>query len=113
MPAEGGRFVLPLEAGFLALEGAGDTWAVVERQRGQDPTVLASGLDLGYAQGFAEDRARQAGAGALIKADAPWRAQPATERQRAALGRWRIPVAEGLTRGEASDLITAAMAAKG
>jgi len=73
--------------------------------------VLADGLSLEYAQGTAEDYARTtANAGALVNADAPWRAAPASEKQIATLQRYRIPFGPGLTKGQAADLLTARFA---
>jgi hypothetical protein len=68
-------------------------------------------LAIGYAQGIAEDLLRQAGvASVLFDPAAPWRARPATDKQRAVLERLRVEVPDSLTAGEASDLISAAFA---
>ena len=107
---ERGRWVL--SAGdaslvILPLDVAGDRWRVVAKPRDQQPVELGRDLPLGYAQGLAEDEARKLGAGNLIKRDAGWRAMPASERQIAALQKWGISVPVEITRGEASDLISA------
>ena len=60
--------------------------------------------------GQAEDRVRRSGAAVLAAKDAPWRQHPATENQIATLAKLRIAVPPRLTKGEASDLIGAALA---
>jgi hypothetical protein len=55
--------------------------------------------------GVAEDLAREAQAEKLVDPDAPWRQQPASEKQIAALVRCRVKLRTGLTKGEASDLL--------
>ena len=47
---------------------------------------------------------------ALFDPAAPWRARPVTDKQRTVLERMRVEVPDGLTAGEASDLISAAFA---
>jgi ATP-dependent helicase IRC3 len=67
---------------------------------------LYAGLDVGYAQGAAEDYVRKSGATSLNSKDAAWRKDGPSDKQIAALkrrGRYR----EGMTRGEASDALTA------
>lgn len=103
------RFTLTLGRGMLVLQQRGDRWDVVVREH-DESRVLARDLPLEYAQGVAEDHARKVGAGALIDPNAAWRTAPATERQLAALRRWRIRPREGLTKGEASDLLSAKVA---
>ena len=69
--------------------------------------VLGRHLPLGYAQGVAEDRARQMGAERIADPGAAWRRRPASEKQLAVLYRRCIRVARDITAGEASDLIAA------
>jgi hypothetical protein len=108
----GGCFILSSGSGFFRLEpeAPAATWRVVRHERGVRGVVLARGLDLGYAMGHAEDRAREAGAGRLVQRDAPWRCDPASEKQIATLRRRGLRVPVGLTKGQASDLIAAAVA---
>jgi hypothetical protein len=73
----------------LLLEPDGERWRVIVRNR-TEVRELAKALPLDYAQGTAEDFARQVGAGALVDPAAPWRSAPATDRQLAALRRCRI-----------------------
>jgi hypothetical protein len=74
--------------------------------------ALADGLPLEYAQGTAEDFARQAGAGALVRPGAAWRGAPASEKQCALLRKWRVPIPADMTKGAAADAITAHLAAR-
>jgi ATP-dependent helicase IRC3 len=104
----GGRFALSLgTAGTLVLLPAGTGWRAVVRSR-DGIKLLGDRLPLEYAQGAAEDYARKAGARALVDPAAPWRMAPATDRQLAALRRAGLPSRSGVTRGEASDLLSAA-----
>lgn len=106
------RFALSTGDGTLVLVPVGsgaERWDVLLRRR-NGGVVLARDLPIEYAQGTAEDHARQAGADALIDPSAPWRSAPASERQLAALRRCRIHARPGLTKGEAADLLTAAFA---
>lgn len=67
---------------------------------------LLSGLSLGYAMGAAEDVARREGARALLDRGAAWRREQPSAGQQSYLerrGRWR----PGMSRGEASDVISA------
>jgi ATP-dependent helicase IRC3 len=89
-----------------------DRWAVVRKfqdEVGQSRREdLKQGLNLGYAQGFAEDYARKHGAKALVDRQARWRQDPPSEGQLRVLRKVGIPIHDGLTKGEASDLISAA-----
>jgi superfamily II DNA or RNA helicase len=103
-----GAWVLGLGDGFVRLApGKGDRWEVHYMQNGGPAALLRSGLPLGYAQGVAEDFARGQGAGGLLNPKARWREEPATDKQINWL-KWKgWPVPRGLTKGEASDIITA------
>jgi superfamily II DNA or RNA helicase len=68
-----------------------------------------TGPSLEYAMGYAEDYAKQHGITALISRDAPWRTKPASIKQGQLLTKLGV-YRTGLTAGEASDLITAALA---
>lgn len=68
-------------------------------------------LDVGYAQGLAEDWAR-GHLGPFARRDAGWRQRQATDKQRAELHRHGIAPGPGLSRGEASDLIERIFAAR-
>jgi hypothetical protein len=104
------RFALSTGKGLVYLEPMADVtdrWRVRYKAKDATRETLREGLDLGYAQGFAEEYARQMGAGIFVDPDARWRRDPATEVQVNLLRRCRIPVKDGLTKGEATDLIAA------
>lgn len=66
-------------------------------------------VPLEWAQGVAEETARRllGGKVAILAEETAWRDRPPTEAQRAALGRWGLPLPA--TSGEASDLIAKAV----
>jgi ATP-dependent helicase IRC3 len=102
-----GTWVLSLGDGFVRLlPREGDRWDVHHCQYSGGAELIRAGLPLGYAQGVAEDYVRSKGAVGLVWAGAHWREQPATEKQIKWL-RWQgILFQPGLTKGEASDLIS-------
>jgi ATP-dependent helicase IRC3 len=103
-----GAWVLGLGNGFVRLTPVDvDRWDVHFQEAGGAVGLLRSGLPLGYAQGVAEDFARKQGAGGLLKPDARWRNEPASDKQLNWLWWKRVPVRAGLTKGEAYDLIAA------
>jgi ATP-dependent helicase IRC3 len=107
-----GAWVLSLGAqhGTLRLRADGpETWQVVQVRRDADPVELGDTLPLPYAQGLAEDYARHLGVARLVEAEAPWRQQPATEKQTALLRKLGIALREGLTKGEAAELLAAVL----
>jgi ATP-dependent helicase IRC3 len=92
-------------------QGETGAWsATVIPARGGGPQVLGDGLDLGYAQGIAEDWVRGVRADRLADRSAAWRSRPASDRQIALLRERGIEVQPGLTAGAASDLIDVAKA---
>ena len=104
-----GAWVLSLGSNGLirmASDGTGESWSVAVTKNGVSQ-VLKEGLPMGYAQGFAEDFARKGGLSPLLNPDAPWRKHEVTEKQVAALKKWKVPVVPGLTKGAASDLLAA------
>ncbi len=103
-----GTWVLGLaQHGTLRLVADGtDTWRVVHERPGAGTVILQTGLSLGYAQGCAEDVARQLGAGRLLDPQARWRQEPATEKQKETIRKCRIPFAPDITKGEAGMLLT-------
>jgi len=107
-----GAWVLSLGAqhGTLRLRADGpDTWQVVQVRRDADPVLLGDTLPLPYAQGLAEDYARHLGVARLVEAEAPWRRQPATEKQTALLRKLGLVTRAGLTKGEAAELLAAVL----
>jgi len=74
--------------------------------------VLVKRQAVDWAQGVAEDwmrreTERDPRARALGRMDAPWRQQPASDKQLAVLKKRRVQVWDGITKGEASDLMDA------
>ena len=111
-----GAWVLSLGAqhGTLRLRPDGpETWQVVQVRRDAEPVLLGDTLPLPYAQGLAEDYARHLGVARLVEAEAPWRQQPATEKQTALLRKLGLAVRAGLTKGEAADLLAAVLGTGG
>jgi superfamily II DNA or RNA helicase len=93
-------------------QGEAGAWSVTVLPAGGGRSLLlGEGLDLGYAQGVAEDWVRRAGADRLVDRSAAWRSRPASDRQVALLRERGIEVRPGLTAGAASDLIDVAKAA--
>jgi len=112
VPTTTGRFALPTGDGTLVLRPQfGDQWDVLHVPRQGVPTTLVAGMTLGGAQGFAEDRAHQMGAHALVDRNAAWRSGPPSDKQLFALQRLGVPIKEIRTKGEASDAISAALVA--
>jgi len=60
------------------------------------------------ADGFV--RAERPGAGQLVERSARWRSDPPTDKQKELLARHRVPAPEGLTRGQASQMISLVLA---
>ena len=107
-----GAWVLSLGAqhGTLRLRpDSPETWQVVQVRRDADPLLLGDTLPLPYAQGLAEDYVRHLGVARLVEAEAPWRQQPASEKQTALLHKLGVAVRPGLTKGEAADLLAAVL----
>lgn len=101
----GGLMRLPVGPGeYVYLEPADNLFRVVHVHENNRELIYPRPLDIGYAQGVAEDFLRRKGAAAksFASKDASWREKEPTEKQielLCRLGRYR----EGITRGEASD----------
>jgi ATP-dependent helicase IRC3 len=110
-PGEGFHVLSGGDQGQVVIrqEEAG-TWSVSVLPPHGVPRLLGKGLDIGYAQGMAEDWVRQVRAERLTDRSAAWRSRPATEPQVAALRRRGIEVEPGLTAGDASALLDVALA---
>ncbi|MFY1673695.1 DEAD/DEAH box helicase [Plantactinospora sp. WMMB334] len=104
----GNGFSLPAKnSTLLLIPQDDDRWRVVEVPSIGEPTEVASGLSLELGQGLGEEFARARG-GAISRADARWRAQEVSDRQKRRLARLRLSVPA--TSGEASDAIAVAEA---
>jgi hypothetical protein len=69
-------------------------------------SLRVTGLDIGYAQGCAEDHVRRIGAQHLVDPQAAWRQDPATDRQYWRMHQLGDNPPPDLTKGEASARIT-------
>ena len=83
-----------VEGGYMPLASSSG----VMRQLSDEP------LPRDYALGVCEDYARQIGANYAVK-DAEWRYEPATEKQLSILRSKGMYIKEGLTKGEAAELL--------
>ncbi|MBE9472884.1 MAG: hypothetical protein IMY75_12345, partial [Chloroflexi bacterium] len=115
IPAKHGSLVLSCgEGGTVIMRRVvGNEWMVDVIGRGstgarESLTMEPVGLEL--AQGIAEDYVRRAQAVYLTDKSAAWRDAPASEKQKQALTKWKISFHDGITKGEASDLMTQASA---
>lgn len=101
---------------LIVRKADGDNYhVIVVAVPGEDAPLWLSTepVSLELATGLAEDYVRRCEATRLVLASgamASWRQQPATERQVEALRRWKVPTRAGLTKGEAADLLTQAIA---
>jgi hypothetical protein len=108
-----GGWAMPAEkATVVCLPDGPGRWQVQVLRYRQAPEVLVEGVELGYAQGAAEDWVREQGAMRLADQQATWRTdkRPASQKQRSVL--WAMGLRKAsrdpeLTAGDASDLITA------
>jgi superfamily II DNA or RNA helicase len=90
-----------------ASAGTAADWRVTVYPKDAAPRRLAEGLDLTYAMGVAEEYARRAPALAqlIVSKAAGWRSKPPKPGQLKALTAFRIPLPDGATRGEVSDML--------
>jgi superfamily II DNA or RNA helicase len=114
-----GAWALQLQNEMLLLQvdGETNTWGfyTVNMEQRRAPRMLQQdGLDLGYAMGAAEDYARSSAnyVNKLVSRSAGWRSADITEGQITALRKFGHPptTLAGLSRGEASDLLTQSIA---
>lgn len=101
------KWLLPLQRGSMLLARDGENWAV-RLEQGRETAIqqIWAGSDVGYAQGAAEDWARRQGTSVLVERTARWLKDPASDKQREALMKWRVPVSAELTKGEAADQLS-------
>lgn len=107
-PLPGGRFVAATGEGFVTVVEEGDGYVPVRLlERGARVVrLLDRPVDEETAMAIAEECIPD---NALHRREAGWRERPASEKQLSALGRWRVATPAGVTRGQASDLLDAAM----
>jgi superfamily II DNA or RNA helicase len=116
VPTRGGGYALNCgDGGTVILQVAKEhDWYVdvVHRtgSKGRERLTMDP-IDLELAQGVAEDYVRRASAVYLSNKSSKWRSAPATDKQIAALKKWKVRFdPDTITKGEASDLLTHASA---
>lgn len=104
--------IMLVPSGEEELEGYYSVWAKLAPDFRAQQWLKSSPLE--WAQQHAEMKARllQSDENKLVLVDnnARWRSGPVTEKQRFTLRKFNIPISEGMTSGEASDLIGKAIA---
>ena len=116
LPLANGSWVLSGAKGALHLDNRGENkWDATLHPYDKSIPVrmVAEGYDLGMAMGIAEDqivRPTLSRTRSLIDPTAPWRKGSPSDKQLEIMRDKRIPIPNGLTKGQASDLISAAMA---
>ena len=108
-------YALPVGArGIILVHGAGEIWKVhvVRYDRSSPPEDLTIGRPQWFtlAQGNAEDYVRRLNLAALASSDATWLPDPVSPGQSWRLKKEGLPEYPGMTKGEASNLITMAAA---
>ena len=101
------------DRGTVLLIRQGDGWVVEvapKERSGSLSSLEVRPIDLELAQGIGEDYIRRAAAEALASEKAFWRGRPASPKLLGALAKWRLHVPAGITAGEASDMLTGAIA---
>jgi superfamily II DNA or RNA helicase len=106
---KGGIAISAGKGGTVVARRDGELWTV-SAIKGQGVTMLVDGACLELAQGVAEDYVRRCEASGWVDKGARWRTEQATPKQLAALARLKVPLNGDLTKGEASDMMTNAIA---
>jgi ATP-dependent helicase IRC3 len=110
LPAHGGVVILVDVAPPGSFEDAWEVWKV-GAARGSTPRRISErALTMDWARGVGEEFVRGLDQ-TISRSDAAWRRRPVSETQADQLRRKRIEVTDGMTRGQASDLLTARFAA--
>jgi superfamily II DNA or RNA helicase len=107
-PVDGGHYRIAVDDSrnvwVRKVDGGYTVW--LADKRGSAKSALSNSiLDLGYAQGVAEDYVRANAPRYLVSRDATWRKDRASEKQIDLLRRWKIPHSPGISKGEACALI--------
>lgn len=92
------------------LRKVGDGYLIVAHSNGEVIKLSNRPLPLDYSLGIAEDWSRkQTTKNAWARKDAPWRAQPATQKQLDALAKGGVKFDHGITKGEAFEILDSRM----
>lgn len=105
----GGKWGMMIAGTAIIIEPYGDAYRVISKNQFTGAKLLAVNLPLGYAQGYAEDHARELLREVFANPAAKWRSNPASANQIKTLARFRLPARDGITSGEASDMIQRAI----
>lgn len=103
-----GRFEVALTCRQVVERAPGQQALVQVRQRTIAADLPDATTALGLAERFVQEERRQVVR--LKGREAPWRVRPASPKQRDLLTKWRVPYAQTITAGQASDLIDLAKA---
>ncbi|KAF0196949.1 MAG: Uncharacterized protein FD167_5827, partial [bacterium] len=90
---------------FLLKQDCGHFLAIAQ-DIDKNKTLLGEHLSLDYAQGVAQDYARNLNLSILVDMDAAWRKDPATEKQLTTLSKFQLSFNQDITKGEAANLIS-------
>jgi superfamily II DNA or RNA helicase len=110
LPAGGGVVIL-VDAAKDEFEDAWEVWKVGAAKGSTPVRISERALTMDWARGVGEEFVRGLDR-TISRSDAAWRARSVSEGQRAQLERNKIEIPKGLTRGKASDLLTAKYAAR-
>jgi superfamily II DNA or RNA helicase len=97
------------QGGTVIARPSGDLWTVVAAKYG-DVDLLVRSATLELAQGIAEDYVRRCEASGWAEKGARWRTEPATQKQIDLIKKMKKKSIEGITKGQASDILTMSMA---
>lgn len=103
---EGAMCLMGGDSGNVFLVASEDGWRAFIVKREEVKPLADRPLEIGYAQGVAEDWVRTNGAEILANRTASWRSKPAKPRQIETLKKFGVNLTSDLTAGEASDMIT-------
>jgi len=111
----GYRLSLPKGAWLSVVPNLLDGWDVEHGESGEGATTLRAAGTLRAAIAFADRfaAAEFPDAERLVQRDARWRDRPPTEKQKETLARYRIRPPEGVTRGQAAQMISMLISSRG
>ncbi|MDR1514195.1 MAG: DEAD/DEAH box helicase [Synergistaceae bacterium] len=112
-PVDGGHYRIAVDDSrnvwVRKVDGGYTVW-LADKHGSAKSALSNSILDLGYAQGIAEDYVRANAPRCLVSKEATWRRDGASEKQIGLLRQWKIPYSPGISKGEACALIDLEMA---
>ena len=116
LPGEGYRLLLSEKRQFVAARNLLGRWELRFIAGREEHATLAAVSDelakvVRHAERWVEEHAPDSVK--LVRRDAQWRGKAATDAQLELLRRWRLPVPDGLSRGQAAWIISVADARRG